>query len=233
MSRKEKLHQGWHPPQHFKALTSNHLRVLNAIKTSRVVIVNGPPGALKTFLSLQSGLNRMRDGYVERILYIRQNIQRPNEKGLGYRQGDETEKLSPLLKPIEDNLNALVPPGELDYLLRTRKIEGSDIEMIRGRSPLDTFVIADECQNMDFDAIKTIMTRISETSQLVMLGDFKGQRDLHGSDFDAFELVCKHFANVDGFRVINLNHEDILRSPLIIEILRTFDRIDADRKKCR
>lgn len=222
---------GWQPPGHFQALTSNHLRVIKAINTMPITIVNGPPGSLKTFLGVKTLHQQVKDGKLDKFLYVRQNIQRPNEKGLGFRPGEESEKLSPLLKPIEDNLNAIMPPGELDYELRIKRIEGSDMEMLRGRSPLNTGILVDECQNVDFDGLKCAMTRLSQSSKLVMCGDFKGQRDMHSSDFDAFEMVCKEFAGEDGFAVINLNYDDILRNPLIVRIVEGFERIEQRRSR--
>lgn len=224
-----KKQSGWQPPDHFQQLTANHLRVIKAINTMPITIVNGPPGSLKTFLGVKTGMQLIKDCKYDKFLYVRQNIQRPNEKGLGFRPGEESEKLSPLLKPIEDNLNAIMPPGELDYELRVKRIEGSDMEMLRGRSPLDTVILVDECQNIDFDGLKCAMTRVSQSSKLIMCGDFKGQRDMHTSDFDAFEMVCEEFATVDGFAVINLNYGDILRNPLIRRIVEGFERIEGRR----
>lgn len=217
---------GWQPPRHFKQITANHHRLMKSIINSPITIVNGPPGSLKTFLSVETGIRLIKNRQYEKFLYVRQNIQRPNEKGLGFRPGEESEKLSPLLKPIEDNLNAIMPPSELDYELRIKRIEGSDMEMLRGRSPLNTVIFADECQNMDLNALKCVMTRLSESSKLILAGDFKGQRDMRGSDFDAFELVCREFANVNGVVVINLGEQDILRNPLIVEVIRGFERIE-------
>jgi predicted ribonuclease YlaK len=220
----------WRSPSHFKRLTANHERIIQSIHRNPVTIINGPAGSLKTFLALQTSLKLVKQGLYEKILYIRQNIQRPNEKGLGFRPGEESEKLSPLLKPIEDNLTALVPPGELDYLLKTKRIEGSDVEMIRGRSPLETILVLDEAQNADLTALETVMTRKPESSKLILLGDFKGQRDLFSREFDAFELVCEEFSRRSPFCVINLNYNDILRDPLIREIIDAFSTI-RDRLK--
>lgn len=226
-----KKQSGWHPPEHFQQLTANHLRVIRAINTMPITIVNGPPGTLKTFLSLKTLHQQVKDTKLDKLLYVRQNIQRPNEKGLGFRPGVESEKLSPLLKPIEDNLIAIMPPGELDYELRIKRIEGSDMEMLRGRSPLHTGILVDECQNIDFDGLKCALTRLSSSSRMVLCGDFKGQRDMHSKDFDAFEMVCKEFNGVDGFAVINLNYDDILRNPLIRHIVEGFERIEQ-RRSC-
>lgn len=216
---------GWRPPTHFKNLTSNHKRMVRAIYENDVTIVHGCPGTLKTFLALQTGLKLIKERQYEKYLYIRQNIQRPNEKGLGFRPGEEADKLSPLLKPIEDNLNAIAPPGEVDYLLRSRKIEGSDMEMLRGRSPLDCVIHLDEAQNADLNGLLCVMTRLSESSKLIITGDFEGQRDMNAREFDAFAQVCHEFKHHPRITVLQFTEDDILRNDLIKDILEGFSRI--------
>lgn len=218
--------RGWHPPQHFKQLTPNHRRIIQAINKFPFTIIHGPAGSLKTFLALQTGLQLIRNRQYEKYLYVRQNIQRPNEKGLGFREGDERSKMSPFLRPIEDNLNAIMPPSQLEYELRTKRIEGSDMEMMRGRSPLKTILHLDEAQNADTNALKCVMTRIPESSKLIITGDFRGQRDMDNKCFDAFEKVCKVFASKPNFAVIGLGKNDILRNPLIVDILEGFAEIE-------
>lgn len=221
------INQNWQPPHHFKQLTANHRRMVKSIYDSDITIVHGCPGTLKTFLALQTGLKLIKERQYSRYLYVRQNIQRPNEKGLGFRPGEEADKLSPLLKPIEDNLNAIAPPGEVDYYLRTKKIEGSDMEMLRGRSPLNTIVHLDEAQNADLNGLLCVMTRLSESSKLIITGDFKGQRDMEGREFGAFEQVCREFKSHPRINVLYFSPDDILRNELIKDILEGFDRIKA------
>jgi len=225
--------RGWNPPQHFKQLTPNHRRIIQAINKFPITIIHGPAGTLKTFLAVQTGLQLIKDRQYDNFLYIRQNIQRPNEKSLGALPGEEGEKLSPLLGPIEDNLNAIVPPGELSYLLRTKRIKASCIEAIRGRSPLNSILHLDEAQNADTNALKCVMTRLPESSKLIITGDFRGQRDLGGKDFDGFEEVCKVFAKNPKFFVIGLGENDIRRNPLIIDILEGFAEIESNGDRPR
>ncbi len=221
------MSSNWKPPSHFKALTTNHKRFVRAINECPIVIVNGPAGSLKTFLALETSLKMVKNRDYERILYVRQNIDRPNETGLGFREGDEANKLAPLLRPIEDNLRAIMPPGELKYTLRTERIQGSDMEMMRGRSPLDTIIILDEAQNVDMAGLQCVMTRKPFSSKLIMIGDYRGQRDILRREFDAFEYVCREFANLPNFRVINFGFEDIFRDPAIADIIKGFERIKS------
>jgi phosphate starvation-inducible PhoH-like protein len=221
------INQHWQQPQHFKALTANHRRMVRSIHENDITIVHGCAGTLKTFLALQTGLKLIKDRRFEKFIYARQNIQRPNEKGLGFRPGEESEKLSPLLKPIEDNLAAIAPPGEIDYLLRTKRIEGTDLEMLRGRSPLNAVIHLDEAQNTDLNGLLCVMTRLPESSKLILTGDFKGQRDIDSREFGAFAGVCREFKSHPRMAVIGFAQDDILRNELIKDILEGFDRIKA------
>lgn len=225
-------HKQWQSPPNFNPLTANHLHLLKVIERSPITIVNGPAGSLKTFLALQYGLRSMKDGEYEQYVYARQDILRPNEKPLGALPGEESLKLDPLIAPIRDNLAALVPPGELRYLLEKGKIKGSNIDMIRGRSPLNSFIHLDECQNCDLPAIKAVMTRKATSSKLVITGDFIDQKDIEDNPaFDAFEYVCRKFAHHNKIKVVTLTKDDILRDELIADILDIFDDIKREMKR--
>jgi predicted ribonuclease YlaK len=171
---------------------------------------------------LQTLIQLIDDGTYDKIVYIRQRIQRPHEPELGSLPGDKSEKLHKLLAPILDNLEAILSPYAVDEFIKT-KVECSDIESLRGRSPLRSCLFCDEAQNCDLTALETIMTRRTECSKLVLAGDFKGQRDILDREFDAFELVCNEFEG--KFPIIHLTKNDILRSETNKDVITGFERI--------
>jgi len=215
-------------PSTFKRLTANHHRLVHAIKTNPITLINGPAGSLKTFLTLQTALAMIDSGRLDKLIYIRQNIQRPNEKDKGSLPGEKADKLSPLLKPIRDNLEAILTPYELAFLIDNQKIEATDIEDLRGRSPLRSFLFCDESQNCDLTALETVMTRRTECSVMVLAGDYKAQRDVLTSEFDGYELVCNEFK--DKFAYIQLNKNDILRSETNKDVITGFENIKTRLK---
>ena len=221
----------WHPPSCFQKLSPNHVKAIKSIKDNPITIINGPAGSLKTFLALKIGVELMRMGVYDSYWYIRQNIYRPNEKNKGALPGNESEKLSNLIAPIKDNLYAIMPPGELKYYFDNQKIQCSDIDSIRGRSPLSSYIHCDEAQNVDLAGLLAVMTRKSFTSKLVITGDYSGQRDLNTRDFDAFEEVCDEFKYHSHFGVIHFTKEDILRDTLLKSVLDGFDNIQAKRDR--
>lgn len=226
-----KTNKAWRRPD-FKPLRANHHKLIEAIRTYPIVIINGPAGCLKTYLSLETSLSMIKEGTYDYLIYARQDIDRPNEKSRGSLPGDETEKFSELLMPIEDNLRALVPPGEMKYILNN-VISGSRIDVIRGRSPLNTIILADEAQNMDYNALRCIMTRAPSNSMTILVGDYNGQKDIMHENFNAFRDVCQEFDRsvYKDICVINLFEDDILRNDLNKTVIKGFNNIDARRLK--
>lgn len=149
-----------------------------------LIIVIGPAGCGKTYLSLAAGLSQTRFEQYESGSYRRILLAKPNtetqDPGYGYLPGDLDEKMAPVLAPFYDNLEALLTArGEemhsqikmqIDDLFDTGTLEACALSYIRGRSLANSFMIADECQNASRTLIRDIITRVS-SSTLCLLGD--------------------------------------------------------------
>ncbi len=150
-----------------------------------LVIVKGAAGTSKTFYSLAVGLEKVlnrRDGEYRRILVIRPNAQFDSD--IGYLPGSEQEKLSPLMRPIVDNLEQLIDSNEEERYEDEEELKGKTEEIfsrgllqtealnyIRGRSVVRTYMIIDEAQNTTPDQIKGIITRAGKDTKIILLGD--------------------------------------------------------------
>ncbi|MCI8273255.1 MAG: PhoH family protein [Clostridia bacterium] len=166
-------------------------------KTAPLVIVKGPAGTAKTFLSLAAGLQHvLAEGKFKNKILISRS---PTETGesIGYLPGNENAKIGPYMRGVIDNLKNLHAPEESESekkevnrqksskggkcekpqeedgttLLDMRVITVEAIGFIRGRSICDTFIIIDEAQNLTQTEIKTIITRVGEGTKLVIIGD--------------------------------------------------------------
>ncbi len=149
-----------------------------------LVIVQGPAGTAKTFYSLAVGLERVLEGEkaYRRILICRPNAQFDSD--IGFLPGSEQEKISPLLRPIVDNLENLLDldhkrdfkhdeevRSRIDYLLEAGIITAEAMNFMRGRSICDTWFILDEAQNLTPNQVKGIITRVGKGTKVVLLGD--------------------------------------------------------------
>lgn len=146
-----------------------------------LVVIKGSAGTGKTFCTLAAALEQTeRHDTFSRILVTRSVT---STEKYGYLPGDIEQKLSPYLAGIKDNLSILIngkhkknkmygePYEEGDYYFEKEIVQIQAIGFLRGRSIVDTYFIIDETQNIEPDIIKSIVTRASEGSKFVFLGD--------------------------------------------------------------
>jgi len=166
-----------------------------------LVIIKGPAGTAKTFLSLAVGLELVEQNKFPNKILISRSPTETGEK-IGFLPGSELEKISPYLRGIMDNLTALHTKKDKDdsykqgnkkgnkknrgyeqfadekplfedgtTILERGDIKAEAVGYIRGRSICDTYIIIDEAQNLSPGEIKTIITRVGTGTKLILLGD--------------------------------------------------------------
>ncbi len=160
-----------------------------------LTIATGATGSGKTLIALQAGISLLKSGAVEGIIYLRNTITATDKEAeLGFRKGDETQKLSYFMYPLFSAINFMIDKlqqtslakkieyrGEVktiekmeatEYFLQKHKIEVIDIAHARGITLSNKFIIFDEVQNASNATIKLIGTRVGEGSRIVFLGDW-------------------------------------------------------------
>jgi predicted ribonuclease YlaK len=87
---------------------------------------------------------------------------------------------------------------------------------IRGVTIDDAIILVDESQNMTWEEINTIMTRVGYRSKIIFCGDFK-QNDLvkHKNDISGFMKFMTIAKSMPEFSFIEFTTDDILRSSLV------------------
>lgn len=169
-------------------------------KIAPLVIIKGPAGTAKTFLSLAVGLELVEQNKFPNKILISRSPTETGEK-IGFLPGSELEKIQPYLRGVMDNLTALHAKDSDDSYKQNKKkssnknrgydqeddekplfedgstifemgsIKAEAVGYIRGRSICDTYIIIDEAQNLSPIEIKTIITRVGTGSKLILLGD--------------------------------------------------------------
>ena len=82
---------------------------------------------------------------------------------------------------------------------------------IRGITLRDAVILIDECQNMSFHELDSIITRMGENTRVIFCGDFR-QADLKGNGIRDFFQVLKRMGLFD---FIEYEVEDIVRSDFV------------------
>ncbi len=161
-----------------------------------LVSLIGKAGTGKTLLTIAAGLESL----INKKLYSKLIVYRPVQvvgDGLGYLPGSLEEKLAPMMQAINDSFDFLVDSkskksksnsGAVNQIKdyssnkeswRDKLAQFSDriqldaITYVRGRSIPNAYMIVDESQNLSKEEVKTILTRASMGTKIVLTGDIE------------------------------------------------------------
>jgi phosphate starvation-inducible PhoH-like protein len=197
---------------------------LKCIRECDVVFCIGPAGTGKTFLAVASAVAALRDGDVERIVVTRPAVEAG--ENLGFLPGDLQQKIDPYLRPIYDALNDSLTPARVRRSMDNGVIEVAPLAYMRGRTLNNAFVILDEAQNTTLTQMKMLLTRLGYGSRAVVTGDIT-QIDLKSPGSSGLVLIQDILRGVEGIGFAYLDHDDVVRHPLVQRIISAFGRTSA------
>ncbi len=176
----------------------------------RLIALTGKAGTGKTLLALAAAIEQHR--LYEQILLARPIVALSN-RDIGYLPGDASEKISPYMQPLFDNLSVIkhtFNPRSNEYqlieeMVKEERLNITPLAYIRGRSLSNAFFIIDEAQNLTPHEIKTIITRAGEGTKMIFTGDLQ-QIDSPYLDMKSNGLayMTDRMRNQDLFAHINL-----------------------------
>jgi phosphate starvation-inducible protein PhoH and related proteins len=116
--------------------------------------------------------------------------------------------------------------------LSSGEIEIAPLAFMRGRTLANAFVILDEAQNTTPVQMKMFLTRLGEHSRMAVTGDLT-QIDLPPRTRSGLTDALETLEGERGIAVVNFTDADVVRHPLVSQIVRAYDRRDrkARRKK--
>lgn len=140
-----------------------------------LVTITGVAGTGKTILALAAAINNR--AFYKTIMVSRPIM--PMGKDIGYLPGSIRDKIDPYMAPFFDNLSVIKECAEnkmkaaklIGEMLELHKIIIEPLTYIRGRSLSRSYLIVDEAQNLTPAEIKTIVTRASDGTKIVLTGD--------------------------------------------------------------
>ena len=184
-------------------------------KHVKMILVSGPAGTAKTYLSVLAGLELLNSKKMSDIVYVRSVVESADSK-MGFLPGEANDKFSPYLRPLVDKLEELLPKDEIKYLYGENRIEGLPVGYLRGLNWNAKIVIGDEAQNLTKKELITLMTRVGEYSKVFLIGD-PMQADINGkSGFKPlFDLFNDSDCGENGIYTFEFTEDDIVRSKLV------------------
>jgi len=203
-------------------------RYIDAIRKYDLVICIGPAGTGKTYLAMAMAVAHLMKQEVERIVLTRPAVE-AGEK-LGFLPGDIAEKVNPYLRPLYDALHDMMDFDRASKLVEKGVIEVAPLAFMRGRTLNDSFVILDEAQNTGSDQMKMFLTRLGFGSKAVITGDIT-QVDLPETKVSGLIEIQGILKGVEGIEFVYFSDKDVVRHPLVQEIIKAYERIEEKRHR--
>jgi len=201
----------------FSPLTENQKIFFDAYKRGDYfVTLHGVAGTGTTFCALYRALEEVLDksNPFKKIIVVRSAVQ---SREIGHLPGDVQEKMEIYQQPYRQICETLFSRKDAwDRLEEQGHIEFISTSFIRGMSFDDAIIIVDEMQNMTFEEIDTVMTRVGYRSKIIWCGDYR-QTDLNKKKNDVSGIL-KFFDiayHMHAFTKIEFTVDDIVRSSLV------------------
>lgn len=185
------------------------------------LILTGSAGTGKTFLAVYLALRDLLDADFpqKKIVIVRSVVP---VRDMGFLPGDMEEKSAVYEQPYVSIFNELFPyKNSYENMKKVGLVEFATTSFLRGITYNDAIIIVDEVENMTFQEISTIITRVGKNTRIVFAGDLL-QSDLVYKKNDVsgmkdFQEMAQ--AYMKSMSVIRFDRSDIVRSGLVKEFI--------------
>ena len=220
-----------------KGVTKNQLEVFKQYAEGKNLFLYGPAGTGKTFVILYNAIKQVLDPSTDfNCIYIVRSLM--PTRSLAFMPGDEQDKSSLYQVPYDNMLRLmfkLSSEEQFEMMYEELKKQGNvaflSTSFLRGITLDNAIVLVDECQNLNFHELDTIMTRVGQSSKIMFSGDFD-QTDLREDDEKAgLGQFIKIINEMKEFYSCEFDIGDIVRSGLVRSyIIQKYNTGLGDRK---
>tara|TARA_B110000211_G_C13967898_1_gene503611 strand:+ start:227 stop:1000 length:774 start_codon:yes stop_codon:yes gene_type:complete len=195
--------------------TLNQSRTFREYEKGNNLLLQGLAGTGKTFISTYLAMNDILNQHSrkQKLVIVRSVVP---TRDMGFLPGNQKEKQKAYELPYTSIFNELFGRGDAYELFKNKgMVDFISTSFIRGITLNNSIVLVDESQNLTFHELDSIVTRIGENTRIIFSGDFR-QSDLEKSgDRKGILEFMKIVRSINGFKTINFEEEDIVRSELV------------------
>jgi phosphate starvation-inducible PhoH-like protein len=212
--------------------TLNQKRFYTAIgrNDSNIIMGHALAGAGKTYISIQRGLEMLlhKSSNIKKLIIINPTVDVGNEDKLGHLPGDLMEKMKVHNESSIYILHKIIGEAETNKLIEKGKIEFMVLNFLRGRNFEDAYIILDEAQNASPSQLKTLVTRINDTTKLIIEGDLSQCDKYRANGTPAYEKsgfydIWNRLGGIKGVYQVEFSKDDCIRSGIVKRILEKYE----------
>ena len=204
-----------------KGITKNQSEVIKEYKKGKCLFLYGSAGTGKTFITLYHALKEVLDPKTQyQRVYVVRSLMPTRE--IGFLPGDEEDKSALYQVPYDNMVRFMFKmptEDQFDFLYDRLRQQGSlmflSTSFLRGITLDNAIIIVDECQNLNFHELDTIMTRVGQDSKIMFCGDFD-QSDLSKErEREGLGNFMRIINEMKEFHLCEFDIGDIVRSGLV------------------
>ena len=204
-----------------KPITDNQKVVFDSWKKNKNQFLFGAAGTGKTFISLYLALRDVLDlkKSYDKVVLVRSLI--PTRE-IGFLPGDEEDKAALYQVPYQNMVQFMFEmQNEQQFNNLYDKLKGQgtlyflSTSFLRGLTFDNTIIIVDECQNLNFHELDTIITRVGQDSKIIFCGDFNQTDLVKQSERSGLHHFLQILQEMEEFNCTEFTIGDIVRSGFV------------------
>ena len=204
-----------------KSITDNQKLVFDSWKKGKNQFLFGAAGTGKTFISLYLALQSVMDlkKPYDKVVLVRSLI--PTRE-IGFLTGDEEDKAALYQVPYQNMVQFMFEmQNEQQFNNLYDKLKGQgtlyllSTSFLRGLTFDNAVIIVDECQNMNFHELDTIITRVGQDSRIIFCGDFDQTDLVKQNERNGLHDFLRILEEMEEFHCCEFTIGDIVRSGFV------------------
>ena len=204
-----------------KSITDNQKLVFDSWKKGKNQFLFGAAGTGKTFISLYLALKDVMDlkNPYNKVILVRSLI--PTRE-IGFLPGDEEDKAALYQVPYQNMVQFMFEmPNEQQFNSLYDRLKGQgtlfflSTSFLRGLTFDNSIIIVDECQNLNFHELDTIITRVGQDSKIVFSGDFNQTDLVKQHEKNGLHDFLRILNEMEEFNCLEFTIGDIVRSGFV------------------
>ena len=207
------------PKRAIQPRTSGQIKYIKTMLKNDLTFCIGPAGTGKTYLAVAVAVSMLKKKQIRRIVLARPAVE-AGEK-LGFLPGDIQAKVNPYLRPLFDALEDMMDFTQMKKFMDLDIIEIIPLAFMRGRTLNDAVIICDEAQNTSPLQMLMVLTRLGQSSKMIITGDIT-QIDLAATQKSGMVEAIQTLKRIKGIANVTLTQKDIVRHRLVQNIVRAY-----------